>query len=79
MPFLETGSIGKSVMGRELYYVRLGRGSREVSYNASHHANESITTPVLMKFIENYAKPMPQEAAYRVTTSANCSTLRAST
>jgi len=55
-PFLETGSIGKSVMGRELYYVRLGRGSREVSYNASHHANESITTPVLMKFIENYAK-----------------------
>lgn len=55
-PFLETGSIGRSVMGRELYYVRLGRGSREVSYNASHHANESITTPVLMKFIENYAK-----------------------
>jgi len=55
-PFLETGSVGKSVLGRELYYVRLGRGSREVSYNASHHANESITTPVLMKFIENYAK-----------------------
>jgi g-D-glutamyl-meso-diaminopimelate peptidase len=55
-PFLETGSIGKSVMGRDLYYVRLGTGSREVSYNASHHANESITTPVLMKFIENYAK-----------------------
>lgn len=55
-PFLETGSIGKSVMGRELYYIRLGTGSREVSYNASHHANESITTPVLMKFAENYAK-----------------------
>lgn len=55
-PFLETGSIGRSVMGRELYYVRLGRGSREVSYNASHHANESITTPLVMKFIENYAK-----------------------
>ncbi len=55
-PFLETGSIGRSVMGRELYYVRLGTGSREVSYNASHHANESITTPMLMKFIENYAK-----------------------
>ncbi len=55
-PFLETGSIGKSIMGRELYYVKLGTGSREVSYNASHHANEYITTPVLMKFIENYAK-----------------------
>ncbi len=55
-PFLETGSIGRSVMGRELYYVRLGTGEREVSYNASHHANEYITTPVLMKFIENYAR-----------------------
>lgn len=55
-PFLETGSIGRSVMGRELYYIRLGTGPREVSYNASHHANESITTPVLMKFAENYAK-----------------------
>ena len=55
-PFLETGSIGKSVMGRELYYIRLGTGSMEYSYNASHHANESITTPVLMKFIENYAR-----------------------
>jgi g-D-glutamyl-meso-diaminopimelate peptidase len=55
-PFLQTGSIGRSVMGRELFYVRLGRGSNEVSYNASHHANESITTPVLMKFIEDYSK-----------------------
>lgn len=55
-PFLETGSIGKSVMGKNLYYVRLGRGSSEVSYNASHHANEAINTPLLMQFIENYCK-----------------------
>ncbi len=55
-PFLETGSIGKSVLGSELYYIRLGRGGNEVSYNASHHANESITTPVLMEFAENYSK-----------------------
>lgn len=55
-PFLETGSIGKSVMGRELYYIRLGSGGNELSYNASHHANESITTPVLMEFVENYSR-----------------------
>jgi g-D-glutamyl-meso-diaminopimelate peptidase len=53
-PFLETGVIGKSVLGRNIYYIRLGKGPREVSYNATHHANESICTPLVMKFVENY-------------------------
>ncbi len=55
-PFIETGSIGSSVMGKSLHTIRLGRGSNRVSYNASHHANEWITTPLLMKFVENFAK-----------------------
>lgn len=55
-PFLQTGSIGKSVMGKNLYYVRMGTGATEVSYNATHHANESVNTPMLMRFIENYCK-----------------------
>lgn len=55
-PFIEVGSIGESVMGKNLYSIRIGRGPNEVSYNGSHHANESITTPLLMKFIENFCK-----------------------
>lgn len=54
-PFLVTGSIGKSVMDNELSLIRLGRGATQVSYNASFHANEWITTPVLLKFAEEYA------------------------
>ncbi|MDP4179916.1 MAG: M14 family metallopeptidase [Bacillota bacterium] len=55
-PFIEVGIAGKSVMGKNLYFIRLGRGPRQVSYNATHHANEWITTPLLMKFVENFAK-----------------------
>ncbi len=55
-PFIETGTIGSSVLGKELPYLRLGRGNRTVLYNAAHHALEWITSPVLMKFAEDYAK-----------------------
>lgn len=55
-PFLETGIAGKSVEGKNLYYMRMGTGPNQVFYNASHHANEWITTPLLMKFTENFLR-----------------------
>lgn len=55
-PFLEIGSIGTSVMGKEIPYIKIGRGSKQIFYNASFHANENITTPVLLKFAEEYAE-----------------------
>ena len=54
-PFILTGEIGKSVMGRPLWYMVLGSGENRVMYNASHHANEWITTPLLLKFTEQLA------------------------
>lgn len=54
-PFISTGEIGKSVMGRPLWRMSLGWGENRVLYNASHHANEWICTPVLLKFIEELA------------------------
>lgn len=53
-PFLEVGVAGKSVLGRNLYYLKLGVGPNQVFYNAAHHALEWITSPLLMKFAENF-------------------------
>lgn len=67
-PYLKTGTIGNSVMGTPLWYLQLGSGPVEVAYNASFHANESITTPVLLKFaeqlLEGYATESMVEDLY---------------
>ncbi len=55
-PFLGVSAAGRSVMGRPLHLLTLGAGGHQVFYNAAHHANEWITSPLLMTFLEKYAK-----------------------
>ncbi len=51
-PFFRRERLGFSVYGRPIDALILGRGERKVMYSAAHHANEWITTPVLLKFAE---------------------------
>ena len=54
-PYLYADSIGDSVLGTPLYLLHIGAGENRVFYNGAHHANEWITAPLLMKYIERYA------------------------
>ncbi|WP_138417095.1 M14 family metallopeptidase [Aquibacillus sediminis] len=53
-PFLLTEAIGNSVMGKDITELRLGNGSKRVHVNGSFHANEWITTPMIMRFMNDY-------------------------
>ncbi len=59
-PFLTINAIGQTDFGRKLPQIAVGLGPRRVLYNASHHANEWITTPVVMKFLEEYAQAISE-------------------
>lgn len=54
-PFIRQNIIGNSVMGKELIELQIGNGSKQVHLNGSFHANEWITTPVIMRFLNEYA------------------------
>lgn len=53
-PFLNVQTVGFSVLKNPIYAIRLGHGSKKVFYSASIHANEWITSTILMKFVEDY-------------------------
>ncbi len=54
-PFCRTEVLGATAFGRPLRTLVIGNGPRKVLYSASHHANEWITSLVLLKFAEDWA------------------------
>ncbi len=54
-PFLLRSEIGTSVMGKSIPEVKIGSGQKKIGFNGAMHANEWITTPVLVQFLNDYA------------------------
>ena len=55
-PFLRTEVLTESAFGRPVRALVIGTGSRRVRFTAAHHANEWITAPLLLKFMEELAQ-----------------------
>ncbi len=54
-PFCRSEVLTHSAYGRPVRTLVIGTGARKVLYTAAHHANEWITTPVILKFVEEFA------------------------
>ena len=55
-PLFRSEILTTTAFGRPLRTLVIGNGDRKVLYSAAHHANEWITTPVLLKFAEDLAR-----------------------
>ena len=57
-PFCRRERLTETAYGRPVTALIIGSGPRKVLYTAAHHANEWITAPVLLKFVEELAEAM---------------------
>ena len=55
-PALRTEVLTTTAFGRPVQTLSIGDGPRKVLFSASHHANEWITTPVILRFMEELAE-----------------------
>ena len=64
-PFIQTPSIGNSVLGRDIPEILIGTGNKRVHYNGSFHANEWITTPIVLTFLNDYLLSLTNQNTIR--------------
>lgn len=48
----EYGSIGKSLLGKELFYIKIGHGEKKILIVGAHHGREYISAAYIMRSIE---------------------------
>ena len=59
-PFCRSEVLTTTAFDRPVRTLVIGKGPRKVIYTAAHHANEWITTPVILKFVEELAQAIQE-------------------
>ncbi|MFJ5758008.1 M14 family metallopeptidase [Neobacillus sp. NPDC093182] len=70
-PFINVDTIGTSVLGNHIQEIRIGKGLKKVHMNASFHANEWITTMVLMSLVNQYLISLTNRSPVRGINTIN--------
>ena len=55
-PFVEREIIGKSVMKKPIYCIKIGDGEKKLFINGAHHGLEYLTSAFIMKFLKEFAE-----------------------
>lgn len=61
---VDTGVIGKSVEGRDILLLKLGKGARKIVFAGAHHAREYISATYLMETADEYARAYESGGKY---------------
>ncbi|MGY3714295.1 M14 family metallopeptidase [Sutcliffiella cohnii] len=64
-PFIKTEIIGHSVLGRAIPHIKIGNGQKHIHINGSFHANEWITTAIIMTFINDLLLSLTNKTSLR--------------
>ena len=56
--FCRSELLTRTAFDRPVRTLVIGNGPRKVIYTAAHHANEWITTPVILEFVEEFAQAL---------------------
>jgi g-D-glutamyl-meso-diaminopimelate peptidase len=64
-PFMQIPVIGKTVLGKKIPEIVIGTGEKRVHYNGSFHANEWITTSIIMTFLNDYLLALTNHSLIR--------------
>ncbi len=70
-PFINVDTVGTSVLGNPIQEIRIGKGLKKVHMNASFHANEWITTMVLMNLVNQYLISLTNRSPLRGINTIN--------
>ena len=63
-PFAEREIIGKSVMKKPIYCIKIGSGEKKLFINGAHHGLEYLTSAFIMKFLKEFAEAVSKNTDF---------------